>query len=115
MNQFTIAQSQMSYADRILLTKTDVAGDSEKLRERLARINPSLARFTPWYGDDDLSRLFYASGFMLEGSVLASQPRFHFVPINGNIVVELLVGAVTRWISARGFAGDGKPAAGISG
>lgn len=48
MNQFTIAQSQIGYADRILLTKTDVAGDSEKLRERLARIN-ARARFTPWY------------------------------------------------------------------
>ena len=34
MNQFTIAQSQVGYADRILLTKTDVAGESEKLRER---------------------------------------------------------------------------------
>lgn len=39
MNQFTIAQSQVGYADRILLTKTDVAGEAEKLRERLARIN----------------------------------------------------------------------------
>ncbi len=32
MDQFTIAQSQVGYADRILLTKTDVAGDTEKLR-----------------------------------------------------------------------------------
>lgn len=30
MNQFTIAQSQVGYADRILLTKTDVAGEAEK-------------------------------------------------------------------------------------
>lgn len=29
MNQFTIAQSQVGYADRILLTKTDVAGEAE--------------------------------------------------------------------------------------
>ena len=29
MDQFTIAQSQVGYADRILLTKTDVAGDTE--------------------------------------------------------------------------------------
>ncbi|MFH4113350.1 GTP-binding protein, partial [Acinetobacter baumannii] len=28
MDQFTIAQSQVGYADRILLTKTDVAGDT---------------------------------------------------------------------------------------
>jgi len=33
MNQFTIAQSQVGYADRILLTKTDVAGEAETLRE----------------------------------------------------------------------------------
>lgn len=46
MNQFTIAQSQVGYADRILLTKTDVAGEAEKLRERLARIN-ARARSTP--------------------------------------------------------------------
>ena len=30
MDQFTIAQSQVGYADRILLTKTDVAGDTER-------------------------------------------------------------------------------------
>lgn len=28
MDQFTIAQSQVGYADRILLTKIDVAGDT---------------------------------------------------------------------------------------
>ena len=46
MNQFTIAQSQVGYADRILLTKTDVAGESEKLRERLARINARAPVYT---------------------------------------------------------------------
>lgn len=45
MNQFTIAQSQVGYADRILLTKTDVAGDSDKLRERLTALTPA-RRFT---------------------------------------------------------------------
>jgi G3E family GTPase len=29
----------VGYADRILLTKTDVAGEAGKLRERLMRIN----------------------------------------------------------------------------
>lgn len=29
MNQFTIAQSQAGYTNRTLLTKTDVAGDTE--------------------------------------------------------------------------------------
>ena len=46
MNQFTIAQSQVGYADRILLTKTDVAGEAEKLRERLARINARAPVYT---------------------------------------------------------------------
>lgn len=41
MNQFTIAQSQVGYADRILLTKTDVAGESEKLRERPRASTPA--------------------------------------------------------------------------
>lgn len=41
MNQFTIAQSQVGYADRILLTKTDVAGESEKLRERWRASTPA--------------------------------------------------------------------------
>lgn len=53
MNQFTIAQSQVGYADRILLTKTDVAGEAEKLRERLARINARAPVYTVTHGDID--------------------------------------------------------------
>ena len=44
MNQFTIAQSQVGYADRILLTKTDVAGEAEKLRERLEQAEAERTR-----------------------------------------------------------------------
>ena len=69
MNQFTIAQSQVGYADRILLTKTDVAGESEKLRERLARINARAPVYTVTHGDIDLSLLFDTNGFMLEENV----------------------------------------------
>ena len=47
MNQFTIAQSQVGYADRILLTKTDVAGEAEKLRERLAATSTWVCCSTP--------------------------------------------------------------------
>ena len=57
MNQFTIAQSQVGYADRILLTKTDVAGEAEKLRERLARINARAPVYTVTHGDIDLGLL----------------------------------------------------------
>lgn len=52
MNQFTIAQS-VGYADRILLTKTDVAGEVEKLRERPARINARAPVYTVTHGDID--------------------------------------------------------------
>lgn len=46
MNQFTIAQSRVGYADRILLTKTDVAGEAEKLREHWRASTPA-HRSTP--------------------------------------------------------------------
>ena len=78
MNQFTIAQSQVGYADRILLTKTDVAGDSEKLRERLTRINARAPIYTVTHGDIDLSQLF-------------TKPRFHFMGDKQNDVTSIVV------------------------
>lgn len=90
MNQFTIAQSQVGYADRILLTKTDVAGDSEKLRERLTRINARAPIYTVTHGDIDLAQLFNTNGFMLEENV-TSKPRFHFVGDKQNDVSSIVV------------------------
>ncbi|MGR5943803.1 GTPase [Enterobacter sp. C4G1] len=90
MNQFTIAQSQVGYADRILLTKTDVAGYSEKLRERLARINSRAPVYTVTFGDIDLSQLFNTNGFMLEENV-TSKPRFHFMADKQNDVSSIVV------------------------
>ncbi|HBQ5759230.1 TPA: GTPase, partial [Klebsiella pneumoniae subsp. pneumoniae] len=91
MDQFTIAQSQVGYADRILLTKTDVAGDTEKLRERLARINTRAPIYTVIHGDIDLSQLFNTSGFMLEEKVVSATPRFHFVAEKQNDVSSIVV------------------------
>lgn len=90
MNQFTIAQSQVGYADRILLTKTDVAGDSEKLRERLTRINARAPIYTVTHGDIDLAQLFNTNGFMLEENV-TSKPRFHFIGDKQNDVSSIVV------------------------
>jgi len=90
MNQFTIAQSQVGYADRILLTKTDVAGDSEKLRERLTRINARAPIYTVTHGDIDLAQLFNTNGFMLEENV-TSTPRFHFIGDKQNDVSSIVV------------------------
>ncbi|MDY1037141.1 GTPase [Lelliottia sp. CFBP8978] len=90
MNQFTIAQSQVGYADRILLTKTDVAGDATALRERLARINARAPVFTVTHGDIDLAQLFNTNGFMLEEKV-TSAPRFHFIADKQNDVSSIVV------------------------
>lgn len=92
MNQFTIAQSRVGYADRILLTKTDVAGEAEKLRERGAHQRPrtGLHRYPRRYR---LGLLFNTNGFMLEENVVSTKPRFHFIADKQNdissIVVEL--------------------------
>jgi len=90
MNQFTIAQSQIGYADRILLTKTDVAGDCEKLRERLTRINARAPIYTVIHGDIDLAQLFNTNGFMLEENI-AAKPRFHFIGDKQNDVTSIVV------------------------
>lgn len=83
----------MGYADRILLTKTDVAGEVEKLRERLARINARAPVYTVTHGDIDPGLLFNTNGFMLEENVVSTKPRFHFIADKQNdissIVVEL--------------------------
>jgi G3E family GTPase len=90
MNQFTIAQSQVGYADRILLTKTDVAGESEKLRERLGRINARAPIYTVTHGDINLELLFNTNGFMLEENITA-KPRFHFIADKQNDVSSIVV------------------------
>ncbi|TDN59479.1 GTPase [Scandinavium goeteborgense] len=91
MNQFTLAQSQVGYADRILLTKTDVAQDAEKLRERLTRINARAPIYTVTHGDIDLEHLFNTNGFMLEENVIQSKPRFHFMADKQNDITSIVV------------------------
>ncbi|EHM51664.1 CobW/P47K protein [Yokenella regensburgei ATCC 43003] len=90
MNQFTLAQSQVGYADRILLTKTDVAGEAVQLRERLARINARAPIYTVTHGDIDLGLLFNTNGFMLEEKVTTA-PRFHFMADKQNDVSSIVV------------------------
>ncbi len=57
---------------RILLTKTDVAGDGEKLRERLARINAALV-YTVVRGDIRPVGCFNTGG-MLERAMARQKP-----------------------------------------
>lgn len=91
MNQFTLAQSQVGYADRILLSKTDVAGESEKLRERLVRINPRAPIYTVDHGNIDIDLLFNTNGFMLEENVLPAKPRFHFMADKQNDITSIVL------------------------
>ena len=74
----------------ILPDQTDVAGDSEKLRERLTRINSRAPIYIATHGDIDLSQLFNTNGFMLEEHV-TSTPRFHFMADKQNDVSSIVV------------------------
>ncbi len=94
MNQFTIAQSRVGYADRILLTKNRRRRRSRKnCVNALARINARAPVYTVTHGDIDLGLLFNTNGFMLEENVVSTKPRFHFIADKQNdissIVVEL--------------------------
>ncbi len=92
MNQFTIAQSQVGYADRILLTKTDVAGEAENC-VNARRASTPVHRSTPSPTATSTGLLFNTNGFMLEENVVSTKPRFHFIADKQNdissIVVEL--------------------------
>ncbi|SQI36153.1 Uncharacterized GTP-binding protein YjiA [Leminorella richardii] len=91
MDQFTIAQSQIGYADRLLLTKTDVAKEHDELVERLQRINARAPIYKVTHGDIDLALLFNTNGFMLEENVLPQKPRFHFIPDKQNDISSIVV------------------------
>ncbi|MTD27663.1 GTPase [Erwinia sorbitola] len=93
MDQFTLAQSQIGYADRILLTKTDISGTPPELMERLQRINARAPIYPVINGNIDLALLFDTRGFMLEETIVTPKPRFQFIPQQQNdissVVLEL--------------------------
>ncbi|HEX6155023.1 MAG TPA: GTP-binding protein [Burkholderiales bacterium] len=53
---------QVALADRLILTKTDLA-DSSALAERLRRLNPAAPQFTALHGAVEASRLFDGSTY----------------------------------------------------
>ncbi|RLM27800.1 GTPase [Brenneria alni] len=86
LDQFTIAQSQIGYADRILLTKTDIVGENEALIQRLQRINARAPVYPVVNGDIDLSVLFNIEGFILNDKLAVKTPVFRFIaPAQNNI------------------------------
>ncbi|MEL4013923.1 GTPase [Dryocola clanedunensis] len=91
LDKFAIAQSQIGYADRILLTKTDIAGDSQELIERLQRINARAPVYKVVQGEIDLALLFDTRGFMLEENVVVAKPLFHRIAPAENAVSSIVV------------------------
>lgn len=91
LNDFAIAQAQVGYADRILLTKTDIQPDHEVLTERLQRINARAPIYPVIHGDINLDLLFNVQGFLLDSQLKVSQPTFRFTPKQSNEVGSIVV------------------------
>jgi G3E family GTPase len=77
LDEFREAQEQVGYADRILLSKTDlVAGDEAKrLIERLKRMNPRAPVKPVHFGDAPLAEILDIRGFNLN-AILELDPGF---------------------------------------
>ncbi|MDC9582014.1 GTPase [Xenorhabdus sp. PR6a] len=91
LDRFSIAQAQVGYADRVLLTKTDIAPVHDALVERLQRINARAPVYKVIQGDADLGLLFGIDGFMLNDKLAISEPVFRFMPKQPNSVQSIVV------------------------
>ena len=71
------AQEQVGFADRILLSKTDLVTDDEqaKLRERLMRMNPRAPMKAVHFGNTPIEDILDIRGFNLN-SILEIEPGF---------------------------------------
>ncbi|WP_413504650.1 GTPase [Serratia grimesii] len=93
LNQFSIAQAQVGYADRILLTKTDVAPDCEALIQRLQQMNARAPVYKVTHGDIDLGVLFDIEGFVLNDKLTLTPPAplFRRIPQAQNNIGSIVV------------------------
>lgn len=91
LDKYSIAQSQVGYADRILLSKTDVAGDSEALIRRLQRINARAPVHKALHGDIDLKVLFDIEGFVLNDRLNLSTPVFRRIAEPQNSIHSIVL------------------------
>lgn len=93
LTQFSIAQAQVGYADRILLTKTDVAPDCEALIQRLQQMNARAPVYKVTHGDIDLSMLFDIEGFVLNDKLNLTPPTplFRRIPQAQNNIQSIVV------------------------
>lgn len=76
LNQFTLCKAQIGYADRLLLTKTDLAPDTQSLEKRLQQINVRAPIYKVINGQIDLQLLFHIDGFILNDQLAATTPIF---------------------------------------
>ena len=93
LNQFSIAQAQVGYADSILLTKTDVAPDCEALTQRLQQMNARAPVYKVTHGDIDLGVLFDIEGFVLNDKLNLTPPTplFRRIPQAQNNIQSIVV------------------------
>jgi G3E family GTPase len=77
LDQFHEAQEQVAFADRLLISKSDLvsAAEGEQLRRRLSRINPRAHITAVNFGATPLQNLLDIAGFSLDG-ILDIEPGF---------------------------------------
>ena len=77
LDEFTEAQQQVGFADRILMSKTDLVADEEtkKLIERLKRMNPRAQVKKVHFGDTPIEEILDIRGFNLN-AILELDPEF---------------------------------------
>ena len=77
LDEFHEAQEQVGFADRILLSKSDLVSSAERqaVCERLVRINPRAPIKTVHFGETAISELLDIGGFSLD-TILEIEPGF---------------------------------------
>jgi len=77
LDQFREAQEQVGFADRILLSKTDLVSEEEveKLRHRLVRMNPRAPVKKVHFGNAPIDEILDIRGFNLN-AILEIDPQF---------------------------------------
>ena len=77
LDEFHEAQEQVGFADRILLSKSDLVSDSERAQvcKRLVQINPRASIKPVNFGDTPIGDLLDIGGFSLD-SILEIEPDF---------------------------------------
>ena len=77
LDEFSEAQEQVGFADRILLSKTDLVSDedAETLRQRLGQINPRAPVKPVHFGQTPIDEILDIRGFNLN-AILEIEPEF---------------------------------------